>query len=353
MSAELLARPEIRALRPYTTSPANAALIRLNANESPAAVGSGAATGINRYPSIRPTALTQKLAAHYAVAVDNILVTRGSSEGIDLLLRTFCNAGKDSVLLTPPVFELYEIYAAVQGAKCIRVPLQSERDFTLDTDALLEACNENTKLIFLCSPNNPVGSAIPHEQILRIVKARAGRSIVVVDEAYIEFSEQASLATMVAEYDNLVVLRTLSKALALAGARCGSVIAPAWLVELLQAVLAPYAISSPVIRCADRALSEKQLTDARRQINDVVAERGRLRAELDACDIVQRVWPSEANFLLVRFSDLARVARTLERAGIVIRTFGDDPTLRDCARITVASPAENDQLIKALRGLTC
>jgi len=351
MSTELLARPEIRALRPYTTSPSARACIRLNANESPADVGTGIPEGINRYPSIRPTALTEKLATYYGVAADNVLVTRGSSEGIDLLLRTFCNAGKDNILLTPPVFELYEIYAAVQGATCIRVPLQSERDFALDTGALLSACNEFTKLIFLCSPNNPVGSAIPREQILEIVAARAGKSIVVVDEAYIEFSDRASLASLVSEYDNLVVLRTLSKALALAGARCGSVIAPGWLIELLRGVLAPYAISSPVIECADRALSARQLADASRQVGDIVAERERLRGELEVCDVVQRVWPSEANFLLVRFNNLARVAQTLERSGIVIRTFGDDATLRDCARITVASSADNDQLINALQGL--
>ena len=236
MSTARLARPEIRALRPYTTSTPAETFIRLNANESPAAVDTGSAEGINRYPSIRPVALTEKLAANYGVTADNILVTRGSSEGIDLLLRTFCSAGKDSVLLTPPVFELYETYASVQGARCIKVPLQTEHDFALDFDAVLSACDESTKLIFLCSPNNPVGTVIPREQILDIVAARAGKSIVVIDEAYIEFSDRDSLAALVSDHENLVVLRTLSKALALAGARCGSVIAPSWLIELLKGV---------------------------------------------------------------------------------------------------------------------
>jgi len=350
MSTELLARPEIRALRPYATSTSTETFIRLNANESPAAVDTGNAKGINRYPSLRPFALTEKLATYYGVATDNILVTRGSSEGIDLLLRTFCSAGKDTVLLTPPVFELYEIYATVQGAGCICVPLQSERDFALDTDALLSACDESTKLIFLCSPNNPVGTVIPREQILQIVEARTGKSIVVVDEAYIEFSDRESLASLVSEYENLVVLRTLSKALALAGARCGSVIAPGWLIELLNAVLAPYAMSSPVINCADQALSGEQLAEAQKQISDVVSERERLRAALATCEAVQTVWPSEANFLLVRFRNLASVSRALEHAGIVIRTFGDDTTLRDCARVTVASAADNNLLLDALKG---
>lgn len=348
MSTELLARPEIRALRPYSSAAATKTAIKLNANESPIAVESGLTDGINRYPVIRPAVLTRKLAAYYSVEPENVLVTRGSSEGIDLLLRTFCSAGQDSVVVTPPVFELYEVYATVQGARCIEIPLQSGRDFALDVDELLSTCDERTKLVFLCSPNNPVGSVVPREQILNIIEARAGKTIVVVDEAYIEFSGMESLAPLVSEYDNLVVLRTLSKALALAGARCGSVIAPAWLIELLQGVLAPYAISSPVISLADQALCDEQLAEARMQISGVVSERERLHAALANCESVQTVWPSEANFLLVRFKELPTVMRVLEDAGIAVRTFGDDAVLRDCARITVASVADNDQLIDVL-----
>ena len=351
MSVEQLARPEIRALRPYVSATAEGTSIKLNANESPATVDTGLAQGINRYPSIRPRQLAAKLADYYDVNEDNILVTRGSSEGIDLLLRTFCNAGEDSVVLTPPVFELYDIYATVQGARRIAVPLLAERDFALDTDALLSACETKTKLIFLCSPNNPVGTGIPAEEILKIAEARAGQSIVVVDEAYIEFSDRHSLAGRVLEYDNLVVLRTLSKALALAGARCGAVIAQPQLIQLLDSVLAPYAMSSPVINCTDKALSAEQLADARRQIEEVVSERDRLSTELSACTAVQKVWPSEANFLLVRFNGLQRVAETLETFGIAIRTFGDNEVLRDCARITISSVPENNVLVDALRGI--
>ena len=162
------------------------------------------------------------MAAHYGVAPENILVTRGSSEGIDLLIRSFCTAGQDSVLLTPPTFELYEIYASVQGARCIKVPLEERRDFAVDSGALLSACDDRTKLIFLCSPNNPVGTLTPREEILHILQSRSGKSVVVVDEAYIEYSGVDSLAPLVRRFDNLVVLRIVSKGLALAGARCGA-----------------------------------------------------------------------------------------------------------------------------------
>lgn len=346
-----LARPEIRALRAYeTAAPADGA-IRLHANEAPAAIGNGQAQGLNRYPALRPETLTAKLAGHYRVPVDNVLVTRGSSEGIDLLVRTFCRPGQDKVLLTPPVFGLYQTYASVQGAGVVNVPLLADRDFALHSRALLAACDEHTKLIFLCSPNNPVGTIIPSADILEIVAARREKSVVVIDEAYVEFSGADSLASLVSRHDNLVVLRTLSKALALAGARCGAVIASAGLIKLLDGVLAPYALSSPVIASVERALGDEQLTEACESVRRIVSERERLRNELAACGAVRRVWPSEANFLLVRFADLEKIRSGLDAAGITIRTYDGDAALRDCARITVSSAADNDRLVRALRNL--
>jgi histidinol-phosphate aminotransferase len=351
MTIATLARPEIRELRNYQVAPSPGDAVRLNANEAPMAIGNGAAAGLNRYPALRPAALTAKMAAYYGVAADNVLVTRGSSEGIDLLIRTFCTAGKDNVVLTPPVFELYEIYASVQGAGIVSVPLQAESGFAVDMEALLAACNENTKLIFLCSPNNPVGTIIPRELILQIVQARFGKSVVIIDEAYVEYSDTDSLTPLVSAYDNLVVLRTFSKALALAGARCGAVVASAGLIRLLDGILAPYALSSPVISSAERALSGEQLTEAGRQVDRIIAERERLRVELATCKAVQHIWPSKTNFLLVRFGNLQGVGRCLEKAGIAIRTFAADAALADCARITVSSKADNDRLIVAIRGL--
>lgn len=351
MSITAIARPEIRALRSYDAETTLDDALRLNANEAPQAPGNGAANGLNRYPAPRPLGLAAKLAALYEVDPENILVTRGSSEGIDLLVRAFCRHGLDDALVTPPVFSLYRIYASVQGAGVVEVPLLD--DFELDPDALLAACDERTKLIFLCSPNNPTGSMIPRDEILRIVKSRSGKSVVVVDEAYIEFSDTESLAPQVSQFENLVVLRTLSKALALAGARCGSVIASPAVIALLDAVLAPYAISAPVISSAESALSARQLAAAESQVRQTIAERERLSVELAGCKAVERVWPSQANFLLVRFSDLASVKRHLDAAGIAIRSFEGDQVLQDCARITIASQDDNDRLLRAIRGLTC
>ncbi len=349
MTITALARPEIRNLHAYQAADLHDDTIKLNANEAPSAVGTGIAEGLNRYPAIRPAKLTRKMAAYYGVAADNVLVTRGSSEGIDLLIRTFCSAGEDEVLLTPPAFDMYRIYACIQGARTNSVPLQADRDFCVDTDMLLRACNERTKLIFLCSPNNPVGTVIPRQQILQILEARAAKSVVVVDEAYIEFSDTDSLAPLVSRYDNLVVLRTLSKALALAGARCGAVIASAGLIRLLDGVLAPFALSSPVIATAELALSDEQLAEAQKSVSKIVTERERMRVELGTCKAVRRVWPSLANFLFVRFRNLDEVSSCLQDAGIAIRTFANDPALRDCARITIASVADNDRLIRAMR----
>lgn len=350
MTIAALARPEIRNLVAYKTADTRDFKVKLHANEAPLALGTKMAEGLNRYPALRASTLAGKLANFYGVAADNVLVTRGSSEGIDLLIRAFCCAGRDDILVAPPAFEMYKVYASIQGAGTVSVPLQADNDFAVDVEALLDACTENTKLIFLCSPNNPTGTAIPQSQILQILEARAEKSIVVVDEAYIEYSDADSLVSMLARYDNLVVLRTLSKALALAGARCGAVIAVPEMIRLLDSVLAPYALSSPVIASVELALSDEQVTEANISIRSVVAERDRLRDALTACDAVEKIWPSQANFLLVRFKCIDKIKRCLEDASIAIRTYDNDPLLRDCARITVALANDNNRLIDAIRG---
>lgn len=352
MTVSALLRPEILNLHSYQAAASSSDTIKLNANEAPLAIGTGSADGLNRYPARRPAELTRKLAAYYIVAADNVLVTRGSSEGIDLLIRAFCSAGRDEILLTPPVFEMVQVYAAIQGAHTINVPLLPESDFALDTDALLCACNERSKIIFLCSPNNPVGTVIPRKQILQILEARAEKSVVVIDEAYIEYSDTDSLAPLVSKYENLVVLRTLSKGLALAGARCGAVIASAGLISFLDGVLAPFAMSSPVICCAEQALSDSQLAGARDSIRKIVAERERLRVALSACKVVEEIWPSLANFLFVRFRNLQEVSDSLVDAGIAIRTYTNDSAFKDFARISIGSATDNNRLLNVIKGMS-
>lgn len=343
------ARREVRSMRVYEPAEPPSGAIMLHANEAPSSHGSGGSSNLNRYPANRPQKLAKRLADLYEVEEDNVLVTRGSSEGIDLVLRTFCTANRDNVLLTPPTFEMYQVYASLQGAGTINVLRESSAAFALDVDAVLAACNQRTKVMFLCSPNNPDGSLIPRDKIQRLVDACEAKIVVVVDEAYIEYSNQNSLCPMVRDYENLVVLRTLSKAFALAGARCGAVVASPALIDLFSCVLPPYAVSSLVTDSVISALSDAGIAAMRSSVSATIAERNRVQAELNRCNCVLRTWPSQANFLLVEFDDLTRVVGILSTQKIMIRTFHDHSVLKNCARITIASPAENEFLIKAVR----
>ncbi len=344
MMIEMLARPEIRTLSAYETEWQENGALRLHANEAPTAAGSDS---LNRYPESRPSNLQSRLADRLYVSADNLLITRGSTEAIDLLIRTFCRAGRDNIVITPPTFVMYQVYADIQGANTIQCPLSAERDFVVDLGSLADKCTASSKLIFICSPNNPTGNVTPRSAIVELLNARRNQSIIVVDEAYIEFSESESMADLVAEHDNLVVLRTLSKALALAGARCGALIGNANLVRLLDRVLAPYALATPVIDCVMVALANKKSADDSR-IAEIVAERDRLTEKLALNPFVQKVWPSHANFLLVQFRNLAELQERLQAERILIRDFGDNPGLENCARITIGDASENDRLLAAL-----
>jgi len=350
MSIETLVRPEIRNLNPYVTARQESASVRLNANELPwSPRDADGVAPLNRYPDIRPVTLQTALARLYGVAATNVLVTRGSSEAIDLLIRAFCRAGRDSIVVTPPTFAMYRVYADIQGAGTIAAPLSAERDFRLDVAETLERCAPDTKLVFVCSPNNPTGNIVPQADIIELARARSGQSVIVVDEAYAEFNDEDSLAASVAGFDNLVVLRTLSKALGLAGARCGAVIGAPPLIGWLNGMLAPYALATPVVDRVMEAMSAANLNRARRAVIEVVRERQRMTAALDAMPSVVRVWPSRTNFLLARFHDLAAVLRALHERRILVRDFPHEPGLAGCVRITIGSREENDLLLAALR----
>jgi len=344
MSGIPTAREDIVALRSYRPGAQVDGTIRLNANESAAAHNGST---LNRYPQVRPASLQARLAALFRVAPENLLVTRGSSEAIDALVRAWCPAYRSSVITTPPTFDMYRVYADIQGARTIEVPLDGD-DFHLDVEALLGACTDDTRLVFLCSPNNPTGTVIPEDELVRVASALDGRCVVVVDEAYVEFAGRESLARRVTEFDNLVVLRTLSKAHALAGARCGVAIASETLIDILGKVLPPYSFPTPVIDTVIVALSEERLLRSREAVAEVVAERDRVRERLGSIGCVERTWPSRSNFLLVRFGDLPAVLEFLAVRRILIRDFGNVPGLANCARITIGSRAENDALLAAL-----
>lgn len=354
MSIEPLVRPEIRNLKPYVTARQESATVRLNANELPWSFqgANGDAAPLNRYPAIRPVTLQTALAGLYGIPPANLLVTRGSSEAIDLLIRAFCRAGRDSILVTPPTFAMYRVYADIQGARTIEAPLSPEQDFRLDAAAVLRRCEPDTKLVFVCSPNNPTGNLVPQSDIVELARARSGHSMIVVDEAYTEFNDERSLTALISRFDNLVVLRTLSKALGLAGARCGAVIGSSALIGWLNGMLAPYALATPVCDRVMDAISADNLNRARRAVSDVVRERERMAAKLAGMPPVDRVWPSRTNFLLTRFHDLAAVMRRLGDRRILIRDFPQEPVLEGCARITIGAREENDLLLAALQGGT-
>ena len=347
MSVVKLARPEIQALRPYEAAEQVDDTIRLNANESPRTMDAGSfRRPLNRYPEVRPLGLQRALARRFGCQPEELLVTRGSSEAIDLVIRTFCRAGQDSVLVTSPSFSMYRHYAAVQGAALIEVATRPERDFEVDIDEILAACDDSVRLIFLCSPNNPTGTSLPRQDLLRLLEARGDRSVVVVDEAYVEFGDKPSVTELLPRFDNLLVLRTLSKALGFAGARCGAVAGPRAVIRMLAAVQAPYALATPVVECVEDALQADQLENASEVVNEIVAERQRLVEAFGNYDFISKVWPSDANFLLVRVDDAARVMRRCAELKVLLRHFGGD--LEDCIRISVGSPADNDQLLRAL-----
>ncbi len=347
MSIVDLARPEIRELRPYAAAQQVDGTIRLNANESPLANPvDHFRRPLNRYPEVRPAALTASMARRFGCADDEILVTRGSSEAIDLLVRCFCRAGTDSIVTTTPSFSMYEHYARIQGARFVGVPTRPERDFEIDVEDLLGACDANSKLLFVCSPNNPTGTTLPFADLRRLLEARAEASAVVVDEAYIEFADEDSALRLLPTYPNLVVLRTLSKALGFAGARCGAVIGRAPVIRMLSAIQAPYALSTPVVECVEDALGGAQLEAAGAAVRAIVDERERLARALGAYPFVRKVWPSSANFLLVQVDDADQVMHRCEQHRILLRHFGGE--LSDCVRISVGSADENALLLQAL-----
>ena len=345
MSIANLARPEIRDLEPYEAAVQVNDTIRLNANEAPWTSSLDRfRRPLNRYPEIRPAGLRTTLAARYGCDAEQLLVTRGTSEAIDLLIRVFCRAGVDNILTTRPTFSMYRHYAEVQAAELREVETSRDTGFAVDVDRILDTCDDNTRLIFVCSPNNPTGTPLSESELINLLERRGNRSAVVVDEAYIEFAEQRSAVELLRRYDNLVVLRTLSKALAFAGARCGSVIGPRDVIRMLNAVQAPYALATPVVECVENALRAESLEEAEAGIAKIVRERERLIGELERLSLVRRIWPSAANFFLVELEDADALMAQSGKDKVLLRRFGGD--LADCVRITVGTPEENDRLLR-------
>ena len=349
MSMLDLARPNVRALQPYSSARMEASRggVLLNANESPWPPFAADDRDWNRYPDPQPAALVDRLANIYGVASDQLLIGRGSDEAIDLLVRAFCTPGRAAIAISPPTFGMYAVCARVQDAAIVTIPLDD--DFHVDVDALLLSIDTGVKLVFLCTPNNPTGDLLPMERIERIASALAGRAVVVVDEAYIEYADAASASLLLDRYDNLAILRTLSKAWAMAGLRLGCLIARSDVIALLRRIMPPYPLPTPCVDAALAALSDAGIAQAKRHIAMTIAQRKRVADALRKCDVIIDVLPSHANFLTVRCVESATLYRHLLNSGVVVRDVSHYPKLAQCLRFSIGTASENDRLLDAVR----
>jgi histidinol-phosphate aminotransferase len=348
MGIESLARPEIVAMKPYSSARKEAPGkgILLNANESPRSLLEEPGS-LNRYPEPQPSELILRLANLYEVPQEQVLVTRGSDEGIDLLVRVFCRAGQDAILHCPPTFGMYQIAAQTQGAESVSVTRKADDGFRLDQQAMLNRLQQDDriKLVFLTSPNNPTGDIIGNEFLRQLLQLTQDRAIVVLDEAYVEFCDQASASGMIAEHENLVVLRTLSKAWAAAGLRCGAVLAQPSVISLLRRVIAPYPLPSPVVSLALRMLERDVLEKQKHLLHELRNCKRVLLDRLSPLGFIREVLPGEANFVLIRVDQPGELLTFCADRGVIIRGFPADPLLQGCIRISVGS--EDDIMILA------
>ncbi len=348
-----LARPDIARLAPYRHAPWEPGYERLHANENPwRNPADTSIAGLNRYPEPHPLVLESRLAQLYGVPAACLIAGRGSDEAIDLLLRVFCRAGQDAIVHCPPTFGMYAVAAAVQGAALVEVPLQREHGYALDVAGVIAAATATegpqVKLVFLCAPNNPTGNDLPLTDLEAVLRALAGHALVVVDEAYVEFSGRDSLAGRWAEFPNLVVLRTLSKAYALAGVRCGVALGHPELIELLRRVIPPYAIPEPCIEAVLAALAPASFAATTRRCTELLSERPQLAAALAASPYIRRVWPSAANFLLVDCTDAGAVMARARAANLLLRDFSTNSRTPNAVRISLGTRAQHAHLLAAL-----
>lgn len=319
--------------------------IWLNANEAP---GSGDyrvnAQNINRYPDFQPDNLMQAYSQYTSLETNQLLATRGADEGIELVIKAFCRAYQDNILICPPTYGMYAISAQAQGVGIVKVP---QIDNQLDIDGI-KAQVGKVKVVFLCSPGNPTGNLLDKAQIEQTIELFQDNAIVVVDEAYIEFSAQDTVQGLLKKYDNLIVLRTLSKAFGLAGLRCGFTLANPAIITMLSKVIAPYPISAPVAEIASAALNQEGLAVMRTNVEQSNALRTSLSQWLNEQTWCVRVLPSQANFVLFECIDKDAIFNALKDQNILIRDQSSQLQLANCLRISIGSESELNLLKNVL-----
>ena len=333
-----LVRSNIRRLTPYSTARdeyKGKLGVFLDANENPFS------NGYNRYPDPRQLSLKSLLAEIKGIASDKIFIGNGSDEAIDLCIRIFCEPRIDNIVTIRPTYGMYSVSAAINDVEVREVPLG--RDFSLSADAMMAACDNNTKLMFICSPNNPTGNSMPIEQLRWLLEYFNG--VVVVDEAYVDFSSQPSMLTLLDEYSNLIVLHTMSKAYGLAALRLGLAFAHPSIIELFSNVKYPYNINLAGMERAAELL-ERNVAG---EIALIKEERSRVMQQLSQMECVEKVYPSDANFLLVKVADAKAMYDALIQEQIIVRDRSHVPGCEGCLRITIGTPQENDRLLEIMK----
>jgi histidinol-phosphate aminotransferase len=337
-----LLRPNIEALTPYSSARdeySGSASVFLDANENPYD------TGYNRYPDPYQMEVKKRIAEIKGTQTNQIFLGNGSDEPIDLLFRAFCNPGVDNVVAIEPSYGMYTVSAGINDVEVKKVLLTE--NFELDSQKLLNAANEKTKLVFLCSPNNPSGNLLSKTEIINILNNLNG--LVVVDEAYIDFAPGESLMSELDKYPNLVILQTFSKAWGLAGIRLGMAFASPEIIGILNKIKYPYNINALTQQRVMQSLQNVEEKEA--WVKTIIAERSILAMELEKLPFVQKVYPSDANFLLVKMDDTRNKFECLMNEGVIVRDRSKVALCESSLRITVGSPEENGELINKLEGL--
>ena len=340
---DALVRENIKKLTPYSSARdefKGEARIFLDANEN--SLGSPLTKWYNRYPDPLQWELKKKISTIKGINAENILLGNGSDECIDLLIRAFCEPVKDNLIICPPTYGMYEVYANINNVTIKKVALTT--NFQLDLEGLENAIDPNTKMIFFCSPNNPTANSLVREDLEMVMNNFDG--LVVIDEAYINFSRQRTFTFDLQDYPNLVVMQTFSKAWGLASLRLGMTLANEDVIAILNKIKPPYNINQCTQELAMKALD--QLDDVNGMIMEIVRQREELAYVLDQMPIVQKVYPSDANFLLLKMDDATDVYNYLKEHGIITRNRSNVALCESCLRVTVGTEQENRELVEVL-----
>jgi len=345
MNIDALVRNNVKMMSTYSSARddynggANKNLIYLDANESPFE------NGINRYPDNKHKNLKTVISKNKNINVNQVVFGNGTDEILDLIVRVFCNPNKDKIITLPPTYGMYDVIAKTNGVENIEIPLKS--DFSIDTDKILDLKTSNIKILFLCSPNNPTGNSFEINVLDNLIKKFNG--IVVVDEAYIDFSSQKSLTNLIDKYENLIITQTMSKAYGMAGIRLGMGISNNKIISYINKIKPPYNVNTLT---ENKALKElNKIDEIKKNIDLVLNQRMLLLTSLEKLDFVEKIYKSDANFLLVKVDDADLRYNQLLEKGIIVRNRSNQPLCQNCLRITIGTKIENNSLIKTLNEL--